>query len=81
MKIRLLFFAILRDITGTDQQELEVPEGTTAKQLWDLLRSRHPRLVAYAHPPMVAVNENFTSPESSLAEGDVVAFIPPVSGG
>ena len=81
MKIRLLFFAILREITGTDQQELEVPHGTSATQLWELLRSRYPRLSAYSHPPMVAVNESFASPESALADGDVVAFIPPVSGG
>ena len=81
MKIRLLFFAILREITGTDQQELEVPQGTSATDLWELLRSRYPRLSGYSHPPMVAVNESFASPESILSEGDVVAFIPPVSGG
>jgi len=38
MKVRLLFFAVLRDIAGADQRELQVQEGTTARQVWQTLQ-------------------------------------------
>lgn len=81
MKVRLLFFAVLRDIVGTDHQELEVPDGSRAVDLWSSLRDRHPELRHYARPPMTAVNEEYMPAETRLEEGDEVAFIPPVSGG
>lgn len=81
MKVRLLFFAVLRDIAGTDERELAVPAGTTAGDLWQTLRGSYAKLADYAQPPLVAINEEYARPEAVLAEGDEVAFIPPVAGG
>lgn len=81
MKLRLLYFAVLRDITGKAEDEVEVAGDTTPASLWETLRGRHTRLAGYVQPPMVAVNETWSSPDATLRDGDVVAFIPPVSGG
>ncbi len=80
MKIRLLFFAVLRDIVGKSEADVEVPDGTRAADLWQSLRAEHAQLAAYAQP-MTAVNESYVRADSPLRDGDEVAFIPPVAGG
>ena len=81
MKVRLLFFAVLRDIAGSDERELAVEAGTTASQVWESLRHSYAKLADYAQPPMIAINESYASPDAVLQEGDELAFIPPVAGG
>jgi len=81
MKVRLLFFAVLRDIAGSDEQELAVGEGTTAGDVWESLRRTYARLAAYTQPPMIAINESYATPDAVLRDGDELAFIPPVAGG
>lgn len=81
MKIRLLFFAVLRDIAGRDEKVIDVPEGTRAGDVWLRLRDRHPELRDYIQPPMIAVNESYVGAEELLRDGDELAFIPPVAGG
>ncbi len=81
MKVRLLFFAVLRDIAGTDARELTLAEGTTARDVWQSLRKELAKLADYSQPPMIAVNESYAEPETVLRDGDELAFIPPVAGG
>ncbi|HEV2718983.1 MAG TPA: molybdopterin converting factor subunit 1 [Thermoanaerobaculia bacterium] len=80
MKIRLLFFAVLRDIVGKSEADVEVPDGTRAADLWQGLRAEHAQLAGYAQP-MTAVNESYVRLDAPLRDGDEVAFIPPVAGG
>lgn len=81
MKVRLLYFAVLRDITGSNEERLDVPEGTRASDLWNSLRRKHEKLAAYERPPMTAINQSYAAAEQLLHDGDEVAFIPPVAGG
>jgi len=81
MKVRLLFFAVLRDIAGADMRELALAEGTTARDVWQSLRNEFAKLADYTQPPMIAVNECYAAPETILRDGDELAFIPPVAGG
>ena len=81
MKIRLLYFAVLRDIIGKSEEVVELPDGTRALEIWSHLRDKHAQLAAYERPPMTAVNEEYVDASSSLRDGDEVAFIPPVAGG
>ena len=81
MTVRLLFFAVLRDIAGVDRRELTVSEGTTARDVWQTLRGEFAKLADYAQPPMTAVNESYADPDVVLRDGDELAFIPPVAGG
>jgi molybdopterin converting factor subunit 1 len=81
MKVRLLFFAVLRDITGSDARELTLADGTTARDVWQSLRESYAKLADYTQPPMIAINETYASPDDVLRDGDELAFIPPVAGG
>jgi molybdopterin converting factor subunit 1 len=81
MKIRLLYFAVLRDITGTPESNLELPEGSRAADVWQTLRRQYAKLADYTQPPMIAINESWAAPDSLLRDGDELAFIPPVAGG
>ena len=81
MKVRLLFFAVLRDIAGNDERELSLEEGTTAHDVWESLRKSYVKLADYTQPPMIAINETYAAPEAVLRDGDELAFIPPVAGG
>jgi len=81
MRVRLLYFAVLRDIAGTNEAELDLPDGTRAADVWQRLRTQHPQLAGYAQPPMTAINETYADADAVLREGDELAFIPPVAGG
>lgn len=81
MKVRLLYFAVLRDIAGRDAEELALPDGTTARDVWLTLRGAHAKLAAFQQPPLSAINESYASPDTILRDGDELAFIPPVAGG
>ena len=81
MRVLLLYFAVLRDITGVNEEIIELPDGARAQEIWNRLRSRHDQLAGYEKPPMTAVNESYVSADQLLRDGDEVAFIPPVAGG
>jgi molybdopterin converting factor subunit 1 len=81
MRVRLLFFAILRDIAGTGERELQLASGATARDVWEMLRAEYPRLHEVKDPPMAARNESYIDVDAELHDGDELAFIPPVAGG
>jgi molybdopterin converting factor subunit 1 len=81
IRVRLLLFAVLRDIAGGGESDLVLQKGSTAQDVWQTLRERYPELASYAAPPLTAVNMEYVPPETTLEDGDEVAFIPPVSGG
>lgn len=81
MRVRLLYFAVLRDIAGKSEETMELPEGTRAADVWSQLRAQHQQLSAYERPPLTAINEAYAPADQPLHDGDEVAFIPPVAGG
>ena len=76
MQIRVRLFAALRERAGTDEVELELPEGATVSDA--LARLGH---VTDGVGAVMAVNREYADPASRLQDGDEVALIPPVSGG
>ncbi len=78
MQVRLRFFAALREQVGARATRTVHP-GTTAGALWRALVVEHPQLGTVQ--VRIAVNEHYVEPSHRLAEGDEVAFFPPVSGG
>ena len=78
----VLYFAALRELLGISEEQLSLPVGPLdVRGLSQHLARRHPRLEAHLPSVRFAVNEAFVSLEVPLAPGDVVALIPPVSGG
>lgn len=81
MNLTVRYFAGHRDITGRSEERVALDAGATVGALWADLVSRYPRLAGYTGRLLYAVNQEFATPETALADGDEVAFIPPVSGG
>jgi molybdopterin converting factor subunit 1 len=81
VKVRLLYFAVLREIAGRSEEVVELPEGSRAGDVWQRLRDEHAALRDYIQPPMIAVNESYVGVDELLRDGDELAFIPPVAGG
>lgn len=81
MQIKALFFASYRDIAGADELEVELPAGASVADLVIQLRERGGSWQSLPLEPAVAVNLTYSRLGTSLASGDEVAFIPPVSGG
>ena len=83
--IKILYFAWLRERTGTGEEDFSLPEGVaTVCALVDTLRRRSAGYdAAFATPRLVrvAVNQVFATPETLVSPGDEVAFFPPVTGG
>jgi len=80
--VSVLYFAALRDLAGKASEEVELPDGpVTVAMLRVLLEKRHAGLSGRLAGVRVALNEEFTDETASIAAGDVVALIPPVSGG
>src|SRR5205814_2252916 len=81
MRARVLFFGMLRDIVGKAAEDAELPEGADLESVFELYRGRYPRLGDLSRSIVIARNEEFADRRTRVAEGDEVAFLPPVSGG
>lgn len=85
MKVKLLYFASLRERFGTGEETLELPgDQSRVAALIDTLRGRGgawAELLATDHPYRVAVNQQLAGLVSPLRDGDEVAIFPPVTGG
>jgi molybdopterin synthase catalytic subunit len=81
MQIQALFFASYRELLGTGEIRVSLPDGTTVSGLVAELRGRGGPFANLPTFPVVAVNEEYSHDDRILMEGDVVAFIPPVAGG
>jgi molybdopterin converting factor subunit 1 len=80
MNIKTLFFGITTDFVGASELQIDVTENTSVKDFKSVLKkaySQLERINTYA----IAVNEEYATDDLILENGDVVAVIPPVSGG
>jgi molybdopterin converting factor subunit 1 len=80
VRMRARFFARLRELAGTDTEEIEMPPNSTLADVYQALRGRHPSLPERGGV-RGAINREFAEWGMHVANGDEVAFIPPVSGG
>jgi molybdopterin converting factor subunit 1 len=81
MRVTVRLFARLRDLAGTGELVREVPPQATVRTVWQALVGELPALEEYERTMSVAVNADYTKMSAVVAEGDEVAFMPPVSGG
>jgi len=83
--IRILYFARLREQLGTAGEALApAADLATVGDILALLRHRGgawSELLAEEEPVLAAVNQELARPETPVADGDEVAFFPPVTGG
>ncbi|HEX6319026.1 MAG TPA: molybdopterin converting factor subunit 1 [Burkholderiales bacterium] len=85
MKVKVLFFAALREQLGTSGEDIELPaEVTSVAGLRAHLKARggmYEKALADKSLVRIAVNQEMASPSRAIRAGDEVAFFPPVTGG
>jgi sulfur-carrier protein len=83
MKIRVLFFARLREQLGSSGEEVDIADGASVATLRAQLASRSAawREALEARNLRIAVNQDMAAVDQVLKAGDEVAFFPPVTGG
>ena len=81
MRVKVLFFGVLKDLVGKAEESLDLPAGTTLETLFSRYSQRYETLNTKRPSILFARNQEFAKPETILNDNDEVAFLPPVSGG
>jgi molybdopterin converting factor subunit 1 len=79
--VRVLLFAVLRDLAGTGEIALDLDHPATANSAAIELCKSYPALQPYLSRIAFAVNRSYAPALTELQDGDELALIPPVSGG
>ena len=81
MKIRVLFFGMLKDVIGRSSDSVDLPEGARVEDVLAHYARQAPRLEAMRPALALSVNQEYARADRPLAAGDEVGLLPPVSGG
>jgi molybdopterin synthase catalytic subunit len=81
MQVTVLLFGSLREATGAKELVVALPDGARVADLSALLARDHAAFAALPARVKVAVNQHVAAADRALADGDEVAYLPPVSGG
>ncbi len=81
MHITIQFFSYLRELTGLEQLERSMPEGTRLGDLHEMLCAELPALNELSRSTLLAVGVDYQPRDYCLKEGDTVSLFPPVQGG
>jgi len=81
LKVKILYFASLKDKVKKSYECLDIKEGSSIRELKELLIEKYPEIKDILDKSMVAVNESYVEKDTILNNNDTVAFIPPVGGG
>src|ERR1700682_3197781 len=81
MRVRVLFFGMLKDLVGKASDTLDLDQGASVADLLAHYETQTPRLRESLPSLALAVNQEYASAETKLRSNDEVAILPPVSGG
>ncbi|HII60852.1 ubiquitin-like small modifier protein 1 [Pyrococcus horikoshii] len=89
MRVKVRYFARFRDLAGTGEEEIELQDGATVRDLIEEIKKRHERFRREVFGEEydedadvnIAVNGRYVKWDEKLREGDIVGVFPPVSGG
>jgi molybdopterin converting factor subunit 1 len=80
-KIKILFFATMRDHVGERSISLDVPDNSNVQDLKSILTERYPNAAGAIEATLVSINKEYAFVEDVIPEGAEVAMFPHVSGG
>jgi molybdopterin converting factor subunit 1 len=81
MRVRVLFFGMLKEWAGKAAEEIDVHEGASVRDVFAQYESQIPKLKASLASLAIAVNQQYAGPDTVLRANDEIALLPPVSGG
>lgn len=80
MQVKIALFGITKEIIGTSRLHFQLGEQVSVQALLSGLKTTYPAL-GNLNSLLVAVNDEYATPEQLLTEQDEIALIPPVCGG
>jgi molybdopterin converting factor subunit 1 len=80
-RIKLLFFATIRDRAGTKSMDLDVPEDMTVQGLKDKIAQEYPNLRDSMKSVLITIDREYAFDEAVIPPNAEMAMFPPVSGG
>ena len=81
MKIRVQFYAQLRDLIGMHQLDVDLAEGATVRDLLEKIYAQQPALRLHDKSILVGAGLEFVDRDYKLKPGEEIAIMPPVQGG
>lgn len=81
MKVRVLFYAQLRDLVGVDEIEVEVSQNDAVQELLEKIYAQKPALRAHDKSILVGAGLEFVDRNYKLKPAEEIAIMPPVQGG
>lgn len=81
VRVKVLFFGMLKDIVGRSEDSIELAEGAHLDSVFTRYARQFPRLSDLESSIVLACNHEFQDRSAPIREGDEIAFLPPVSGG
>jgi len=81
MRVRVLFFGVLRDLICRGSEDADFAEGADLRAVLDRYAALSPGIARMAGSIVVARNRTFAAPGTKIEDGDEIALLPPVSGG
>jgi MoaE-MoaD fusion protein len=81
MRVRVVYFGILREMAGHEHEAVELTDGARLADLYSDLQQRVPGLSKFANSIALSINYEYATLDAPLHDGDEVALLPPVSGG
>ena len=81
MRVRVLLFGQLKDITGRSEDSLELPSSATISTVMAHYTNLYPKIQGLSASIACSINQEYAQGSSVLKEGDEVGLLPPVSGG
>ncbi|HEY3836400.1 MAG TPA: molybdenum cofactor biosynthesis protein MoaE [Bryobacteraceae bacterium] len=81
MTVKVLFFGQLKDVTGKAEDRLDLANDASLERVFRYYADKFPKIGEMAKSIVMARNQEFADLSSPVADGDEIAFLPPVSGG
>ena len=81
MKVRVQFYAQLRDLVGTRGMVVDLAEGSTTRDLLEQIYAQQPKLRPHDKSILIGAGVEFVDRNYKLSPGDEISIMPPVQGG
>jgi MoaD family protein len=81
MKVRVQFYAQLRDLVGKREIDVDLAEGSTVRDLLDEIYARQPKLHSHDKSILIGADVEFVDRNYKLKPGEEISIMPPVQGG
>ena len=81
MKVRVQFYAQLRDLIGMRELEVDLAEGASVRELLDQIYAKRPALRSHDKSILIGAGLEFVDRNYKLKPGEEIAIMPPVQGG